>query len=182
MKWENPIFFFSAQSNIAQQYAPDWEIKATFPFSGYPSAKLAFKFVKVEICPKQFGPNKFILFFRHFSLISFSNLLFPISEKPAAIILIFLVPLAMQSSTTLEQNLAATTTMTKSRGSFISLTLKKDGWLYKSFPPTLVLTAYNFPSNLALITLLKINEPNFFGSSLTPTTAMLLGLKKFSSI
>ena len=65
-------------------------MKATFPFFGYPSVKLALRPVKVEICPKQLGPNKFILFLAHFSAISFSNLVFPTSEKPAAIILIYL--------------------------------------------------------------------------------------------
>ena len=63
----------------------------------------------MDICPKQFGPNKLILFFEHFSAISFSNLLFPISLNPAAIILIFFVPLVMQSSIVEEQNLAEIT-------------------------------------------------------------------------
>ena len=98
-------------------------MKATFPLSGYPSVKLAFKSVKVDICPKQFGPNKFILFLAHFSAISFSNLLFPISLKPAAIILIFFVPFAMQSSIVAEQYLAEITKTAKSSGSFNSLTL-----------------------------------------------------------
>ena len=82
--------------------------------------------MKVEICPKQFGPNKLILFFAHFSAISCSNLVLPISLKPAAIILIFFVPFFMQSSTVAEQNLAAITKTAKSNGSFIYLTLLYD--------------------------------------------------------
>ena len=90
---------------------------------GNPSVKLALRLLYVDICPKQFGPNKLILFFSHLSAISFSNWVFPISEKPAAIILIFFVPFKMQSSTVAEQNFAATTNIAKSKGSFTSLIL-----------------------------------------------------------
>ena len=96
-------------------------------------------------------------------------------------ILIFLVPFAIQSSTTEEQNLAATTKIAKSKGSFISLTFLKEVWPYNSWPPTLVLIGYNFPLNFAFIRLLNISDPNFFGSALTPTTATLFGLKKLSN-
>ncbi len=86
-----------------------------------------------------------ILDWTHFSKISISNALFPISENPAAIILIFLVPFNIQSSTIDEQNLAATTIITKSIGSFKSLILEYDVWLYNTFPPILVFIGYNFP-------------------------------------
>ena len=66
MKCENPISFSLAQSSIAEQYAPDCEMKATFPLDGNPSAKEAFRLLKVEICPKQLGPRILIPCSLHF--------------------------------------------------------------------------------------------------------------------
>ena len=65
-------------------------MKATLPFAGKPSANEALTLSKVEIWPKQLGPNKFMPLSRHFLAISNSNSLFPTSPKPAVIILIFL--------------------------------------------------------------------------------------------
>ena len=132
--------------------------------------------------PKQFGPNKLMPFSIHLRAISSSKSWLPTSPKPAVMMEIFFVPLAIQSSITGIVNLAGTTTTTKSTGSVISRTEPTTGLPNTSVPANFGLTPINLPSKPASITLLKITEPNLLASAETPTTAIEAGLKNVSKL
>jgi hypothetical protein len=122
---EKPTLLGRAQSRMAEQRAPDWEIRPMEPLMAPPRAKLALSPSSGRSTPRQLGPSRRMRWRRAFSTVFFSSILprGPASAKPDGITTAALVPARPQASTMAGTRSALVVMTTRSRRWGMSSTL-----------------------------------------------------------